>query len=183
MWHVRLLLSPESPPCMGPAGDSSISAFFVSLSFVHFPPSHWPTKMTSFRLSPQFCLSQLFSTVGHGSGGREGHPNITPPPSLPYSVKGLNHIAIAVPDLPAASEHYRTMFGAQVSEPHVSGRWLVAMKVRYETWCAQHCGWSKGRVRGERGRNEGGKGGSCETKLNNPGVVRGEKKREGSCVC
>lgn len=29
----------------------------------------------------------------------------------------LNHVAIAVPDLAAASEQYRTVLGAQVSEP------------------------------------------------------------------
>ena len=30
----------------------------------------------------------------------------------------LNHVAIAVPDLKAASEQYRCTFGADVSEPH-----------------------------------------------------------------
>ncbi|CAI5536827.1 unnamed protein product [Closterium sp. Naga37s-1] len=60
-----------------------------------------------------------FSQVGHGSGGRDGGVNIRgPPETLPYNVRGLNHIAIAVPDLSAASEFYRTTFGAQVSEPH-----------------------------------------------------------------
>lgn len=42
-----------------------------------------------------------------------------PPEDLPYTIKGLNHIAIAVPDLSAASEHYRNIFGAHVSEPLV----------------------------------------------------------------
>ncbi|CAI7893166.1 unnamed protein product [Closterium sp. NIES-53] len=65
------------------------------------------------------ALTRQFSQVGHGSGGRDGGVNIRgPPETLPYNVRGLNHIAIAVPDLTAASEFYRTTFGAQVSEPH-----------------------------------------------------------------
>eukprot|EP00475_Leptophrys_vorax_P033932 TRINITY_DN54152_c0_g1_i1.p1 TRINITY_DN54152_c0_g1~~TRINITY_DN54152_c0_g1_i1.p1 ORF type:complete len:239 (-),score=10.68 TRINITY_DN54152_c0_g1_i1:78-707(-) len=68
------------------------------------------------RVSPAF--SREFSQVGHGSGGRDGGLNIRSPPDLPFAVKGLNHLAIAVPDLAAASEFYRTVFGAQVSEPH-----------------------------------------------------------------
>lgn len=72
---------------------------------------------TTSRIAPLF--TREFSQVGHGSGGRDGGLNIREPPaSLPYSVRGLNHIAIAVPDLNAASEFYRTVFGAQVSEPH-----------------------------------------------------------------
>ena len=34
-------------------------------------------------------------------------------------MKGLRHIAIVVPDLSVAAEHYRSVFGAQVSDPMV----------------------------------------------------------------
>lgn len=42
------------------------------------------------------------------------------PADQPFSVLGLNHIAIAVPDLEAAAEMYRTVFGASVSHPKVN---------------------------------------------------------------
>lgn len=56
--------------------------------------------------------------VGSGSGGRVGGVAVRgPPEDFPFAVKGLNHIAVAVPNLKEASEHYRTVFGAHVSEP------------------------------------------------------------------
>ncbi|GBG65641.1 hypothetical protein CBR_g51941 [Chara braunii] len=59
-----------------------------------------------------------YTSVGAGSGGRSGGLAVRNPPDMfPFAVKGLNHIAIAVPDLSEAAEHYRTVFGAQVSEP------------------------------------------------------------------
>jgi hypothetical protein len=58
--------------------------------------------------------------VGAGSGGRSGGVVArSPPEDLPYTVKGLKHISIAVPDLASAAEHYRCAFGAQVSAPVV----------------------------------------------------------------
>ncbi|GAQ88906.1 methylmalonyl-CoA/ethylmalonyl-CoA epimerase [Klebsormidium nitens] len=48
----------------------------------------------------------------------EEHWTMTDAPAdIPYSVLGLNHLAVAVPDLEAASEKYRTVFGASVSNP------------------------------------------------------------------
>jgi len=48
----------------------------------------------------------------------EEHVTMTEAPAdQPFSVLGLNHIAIAVPDLEAAAEMYRTVFGASVSHP------------------------------------------------------------------
>lgn len=56
--------------------------------------------------------------VGAGSGGRVGGWSVrSPPQDIPFAVKGLQHIAIAVPDLSTAAEHYRSAFGAQVSDP------------------------------------------------------------------
>lgn len=56
--------------------------------------------------------------VGAGSGGRCGGWAVrSPPQDIPFAVKGLQHIAIAVPDLSAAAEHYRSAFRAQVSDP------------------------------------------------------------------
>jgi len=58
--------------------------------------------------------------VGAGSGGRSGGVVVRgPPDDLPYTLKGLKHISIAVPDLASAAEHYRCAFGAQVSAPVV----------------------------------------------------------------
>lgn len=58
--------------------------------------------------------------VGAGSGGRSGGVVVRgPPEDLPYTLKGLKHISIAVPDLASAAEHYRCAFGAQVSAPVV----------------------------------------------------------------
>ena len=58
--------------------------------------------------------------VGTGSGGRCGGWAVRSPPNdIPYAVKGLRHIAIVVPDLSVAAEHYRSVFGAQVSDPVV----------------------------------------------------------------
>lgn len=64
---------------------------------------------------------QVMSThVGTGSGGRCGGWAVRSPPNdIPYAVKGLRHIAIVVPDLSVAAEHYRSVFGAQVSDPVV----------------------------------------------------------------
>ena len=59
--------------------------------------------------------------VGAGSGGRCGGWAVrSPPQDIPFAVKGLQHIGLAVPDLLAAAEHYRSVFGAQVSDPVVS---------------------------------------------------------------
>ncbi|KAL2650180.1 hypothetical protein R1flu_018308 [Riccia fluitans] len=56
--------------------------------------------------------------IGRGSGGRASEPTVrSGPENIPYNVKGLAHIAVAVPDLSQAAETYRTAFGAQVSEP------------------------------------------------------------------
>jgi methylmalonyl-CoA/ethylmalonyl-CoA epimerase len=56
--------------------------------------------------------------VGMGSGGRCGGWSVrSPPDDIPFAIKALKHIAIAVPDLTIAAEHYRTAFGAQVSDP------------------------------------------------------------------
>ncbi|XP_024361644.1 uncharacterized protein [Physcomitrium patens] len=56
--------------------------------------------------------------VGAGSGGRVGGWAVrSPPQDIPFVVKGLQHIAIVVLDLPVAAEHYRMVFGAQVSDP------------------------------------------------------------------
>jgi methylmalonyl-CoA/ethylmalonyl-CoA epimerase len=50
-------------------------------------------------------------------GGKVGDNSVTgTPKDPPYAVTGLSHIAIAVPDLSAAAEHYRRAFGAQVSQ-------------------------------------------------------------------
>lgn len=67
------------------------------------------------------CDLQIMCThVGAGSGGRSGGVVIrSPPEDLPYTVKGLKHISIAVPDLASAAEHYRCAFGAHVSAPMV----------------------------------------------------------------
>lgn len=55
--------------------------------------------------------------VGAGSGGRVGGWAVrSPPQDIPFAVKGLQHIGLAVPDLSAAAEHYRSAFGAQVSD-------------------------------------------------------------------
>lgn len=60
----------------------------------------------------------LCTHVGAGSGGRSGGVVVRgPPDDLPYTLKGLKHISIAVPDLASAAEHYRCAFGAQVSAP------------------------------------------------------------------
>lgn len=67
--------------------------------------------------------------VGAGSGGRCGGWSVrSPPQDIPFAVKGLQHIAIAVPDLSAAAEHYRSAFGAQVSDP-VDYPFLMVTKV------------------------------------------------------
>lgn len=58
--------------------------------------------------------------VGTGSGGRSGGTAVrNPPEDIPFAVKGLKHIAIAVPNIALAAEHYRIAFGAQVSDPVV----------------------------------------------------------------
>ncbi len=58
--------------------------------------------------------------VGMGSGGRRGGWAVrSPPDDIPFAIKALKHIAIAVPDLSIAAEHYRTAFGARVSDPVV----------------------------------------------------------------
>eukprot|EP00245_Coleochaete_scutata_P005502 TRINITY_DN19117_c0_g1_i1.p1 TRINITY_DN19117_c0_g1~~TRINITY_DN19117_c0_g1_i1.p1 ORF type:complete len:224 (+),score=42.85 TRINITY_DN19117_c0_g1_i1:206-877(+) len=66
-------------------------------------------------------LSTMFkrqSHVGAGSGGRcGGLPVRNPPDGIPFAIRGLNHIAMVVPDLEEAAEHYRTIFGGQVSAP------------------------------------------------------------------
>lgn len=71
--------------------------------------------------------------VGSGSGGRIGGVAVqTPPDNIPFAVKGLNHVAIAVPDLRAAAEHYRTVFGAHVSDPidiHKHGVTIVFVRM------------------------------------------------------
>ncbi|XP_024358036.1 uncharacterized protein [Physcomitrium patens] len=66
-----------------------------------------------------FRASQAMTAhVGAGSGGRVGGWAVrSPPQDIPFAVKGLQHIAIAVPDLSVAAEHYRSVFGAQVSQP------------------------------------------------------------------
>lgn len=62
--------------------------------------------------------SRAAAHVGAGSGGRCGGWSVrSPPQDIPFAVKGLQHIAIAVPDLTTAAEHYRSAFGAQVSDP------------------------------------------------------------------
>lgn len=66
------------------------------------------------------AMQAMSTHVGTGSGGRCGGWAVRgPPDDIPYAVKGLRHIAIAVPDLAAAAEHYRNLFGAQVSDPVV----------------------------------------------------------------
>ena len=42
------------------------------------------------------------------------------PPASVWSLGKLNHVAIAVPDLPKATALYRDMLGASVSQPQVS---------------------------------------------------------------
>jgi len=74
---------------------------------------------TSFSQPTSVRAVQVMSThVGTGSGGRCGGWAVRSPPNdIPYAVKGLRHIAIVVPDLSVAAEHYRSVFGAQVSDP------------------------------------------------------------------
>ncbi|CAM6026895.1 unnamed protein product [Sphagnum balticum] len=74
-------------------------------------------KTVSQMVAPQ--ASKVMSTyVGMGSGGRCGGWAVrSPPDDIPFAIKALKHIAIAVPDLSIAAEHYRTAFGAQVSDP------------------------------------------------------------------
>jgi hypothetical protein len=76
-------------------------------------------KTVSQMVTPQ--ASKVMSTyVGMGSGGRRGGWAVrSPPDDIPFAIKALKHIAIAVPDLSIAAEHYRTAFGAQVSDPVV----------------------------------------------------------------
>lgn len=65
-------------------------------------------------------LQVMCTHVGTGSGGRSGGTTVrNPPEDIPFAVKGLKHIAIAVPNISLAAEHYRIAFGAQVSDPVV----------------------------------------------------------------
>lgn len=57
-------------------------------------------------------------TGGGGPPGQaQGGERCPPPGGLPFEVKGLNHIAVVVPDLERAAEHYRAVLGAIVTEP------------------------------------------------------------------
>lgn len=68
--------------------------------------------------------------VGAGSGGRVGGWAVrSPPQDIPFAVKGLQHIGLAVPDLSAAAEHYRSAFGAQVSDAVVRVPELISFPV------------------------------------------------------
>eukprot|EP00244_Chara_vulgaris_P006688 TRINITY_DN2532_c0_g1_i1.p1 TRINITY_DN2532_c0_g1~~TRINITY_DN2532_c0_g1_i1.p1 ORF type:complete len:235 (-),score=28.47 TRINITY_DN2532_c0_g1_i1:1307-2011(-) len=74
--------------------------------------------LSTNKLWPWTIGLRQYTSVGAGSGGRSGGLAVrNPPDTFPFAVKGLNHIAIAVPNLGEAAEHYRTVFGAQVSEP------------------------------------------------------------------
>eukprot|EP00271_Cylindrocystis_brebissonii_P021618 TRINITY_DN7839_c0_g1_i1.p1 TRINITY_DN7839_c0_g1~~TRINITY_DN7839_c0_g1_i1.p1 ORF type:complete len:224 (+),score=24.89 TRINITY_DN7839_c0_g1_i1:500-1171(+) len=70
-------------------------------------------------LLPQLQADRRTVTqIGSGSGGRIGGLDVKgPPETFPFVVKGLNHLAIAVPDLAAAADHYRLVYGAYVTEP------------------------------------------------------------------
>ena len=59
------------------------------------------------RSSTRTALSSFSSAAARPSNGSVN----------PFGVGRLNHVAIAVPDLPAASAMYRDVLGADVSEP------------------------------------------------------------------
>lgn len=93
------------------AGESLMSRLLLRRSWR--PASMWATRGASCTAPRIMCTH-----VGAGSGGRSGGVVVrSPPEDLPYTVKGLKHISIAVPDLASAAEHYRCAFGAQVSAP------------------------------------------------------------------
>jgi len=76
------------------------------------------TRRLLTEISRPTLTQAMYAHVGAGSGGRCGGWSVrSPPQDIPFAVKGLQHIAIAVPDLSAAAEHYRSAFGAQVSDP------------------------------------------------------------------
>jgi methylmalonyl-CoA/ethylmalonyl-CoA epimerase len=78
--------------------------------------------------------------VGTGSGGRCGGWAVrNPPQDIPFAVKGLQHIGLAVPDLAAAAEHYRSVFGAQVSDPvdHASLKHTHVVYVQMPNVCLE----------------------------------------------
>lgn len=61
------------------------------------------------------------SQVGHGSGGRVDRLQMrSAPEEMPFSVRALSHVSIAVPDIAKSAEEFRTLLGAQVSAVLVS---------------------------------------------------------------
>lgn len=78
----------------------------------------WRPSLSWARSASRLTPRILCTHVGAGSGGRSsGEVLRSPPEDIPYTVKGLKHISIAVPDLATAAEHYRCVLGAQVSAP------------------------------------------------------------------
>lgn len=77
------------------------------------------------------------SQVGHGSGGRVEMPEVRGPPlSMPFAVRALSHVSIAVPDVAHAAEHFRTLLGAQISAIlEIPERGVVTVAVHVGSSC------------------------------------------------
>eukprot|EP00897_Mesotaenium_endlicherianum_P002318 jgi/Mesen1/2113/ME000151S01376 len=81
-------------------------------------PQRWVEQPRPALLSAYQFGRMCSSEIGSARVARQDSVDLRDPPEdIPFQVKGLNHIAMVVPDLAAAAEHYRCTLGAQVTEP------------------------------------------------------------------
>jgi len=105
--------SPRHPPRTPrpPSANGDVPAQWRTSAVVHGPSG---APMTVYQGSPVGCR-RTWATAA--AAGRRARSCIRPPSSHPFAVRGLNHIALAVPDLEGAAEHYRTVLGRRSPTP------------------------------------------------------------------